>query len=310
MGSAAWPPMQLFGPVAGTIRTMARRARMTCTWLIVNEASGSYDAAVIADIVTCFANSGHPVDCIVRCPDEDLPTPEKLRAAGVETLAIYAGDGTTNSALKAAAGWDGGVLILPGGTMNLLARALHGEQPFDAIIAEAGRSRRTRQLSTVEIGDSIAYVGVIAGPTTSWAHVRENARHGEVTDLLFNAIPAAITESLSGPQVGIEGHEASYPAIFAAPREGTMALCGFTASGVGEVVAHASAWLGGDFREGPRVDLGSAASATLTSESETIGLLIDGEPAECRPGDTLRLGRAPHNFIVTRADEDRSPDAP
>ncbi|MBY0618918.1 diacylglycerol kinase family protein [Sphingomonas ursincola] len=274
---------------------------MNKTWLIVNEASGSYDAAVIADIVTWFAQSDHPVDCIVRCPDEDLPTPDKLDREGVETLAIYAGDGTTNSALKQAAGWNGDVLILPGGTMNLLARALHGEQPCRSIIAEAARNRRTTKLNTVEIGESIAYVGVIAGPTTSWAKVRENARHTELADLVFNAIPAAISESLGGPQVGIEGDERRFPAIFAAPRDSSMALCGFTASSVGEVLSHASAWLGGDFREGPREDLGSARTATLVSAAETIGLLIDGEPAEAKPGDTLALGQAPHNFIETRA---------
>lgn len=274
---------------------------MTKTWLIVNEASGSYDAAVIADIVTWFAESDRPVDCIVRCPDEDLPSPDKLDREGVETLAIYAGDGTTNSALKQAAGWDGDVLILPGGTMNLLARALHGDQPCRSIIAEAGRNRRTRKLNTVEIGDNIAYVGVIAGPTTSWAKVREHARHTELADLVFNAIPAAISESLGGPQVGIEHHSERFPAIFAAPREDTMALCGFTASTIGEVLSHANAWLGGDFREGPRVDLGSARTATLVSEAEAIGLLIDGEPAEARPGDVLHLAAAPHNFIETRA---------
>lgn len=276
---------------------------MTCTWLIVNEASGSYDAAVIADIVTWFANSDCPVDCIIRCPDDDLPTPARLSEAGVKTLAIYAGDGTTNSALKAAAGWDGAVLILPGGTMNLLARALHGESNCEEIIAKACDARQTRQLNTVEIGDNIAYVGVIAGPTTSWAKVRENARHTELADLVFNAIPAAISESLGGPQVTIEGQSETFPAIFAAPRESAMALCGFTASSIGEVLAHANAWLGGDFREGPRVDLGEAESAVLVSEADTIGLLIDGEPAECAPGDVLRLGHAPHNFIATRTDE-------
>ena len=274
---------------------------MTKTWLIVNEASGSYDDAVIADIVTWFAESDHPVDCIVRCPDEDLPTPDKLDREGVATLAIYAGDGTTNSALKQTAGWDGDVLILPGGTMNLLAVQRAGEQPCRSIIAEAARNRRTTKLNTVEIGQSIAYVGVIAGPTTSWARVRENARHTELADLVFNAIPTAISESLGGPQVGIQGDERRFPAIFAAPRDSSMALCGFTASSVGEVLSHASAWLGGDFREGPREDLGSARTATLVSEAETIGLLIDGEPAEAKPGDTLALGQAPHNFIETRA---------
>ncbi|MCG6119280.1 MAG: hypothetical protein MEP44_01410 [Blastomonas sp.] len=271
----------------------------------MNEASGSYDADAIADIVTQFAEGEAPVDCIVRCPDEALPTPGRLEAEGVDIMAIYAGDGTTNSALKASAGWGGAVLILPGGTMNLLAHALHGEQDCAEIIASACAERRTRKLNTVEIGDNIAYVGVIAGPTTTWARVREDARHADVTDLVFTAIPAAISESLGGPQVSVEGIEGTYPAIFAAPRDDAIALCGFTASSIGDVIAHASAWLNRDFRDGPRVDLGEVKQATLASEADTIGLLIDGEAAECAPGDTLRLGRAPHNFIDTRV-----PDMP
>lgn len=277
---------------------------MTSTWLIVNEASGSYDAAVIADIVTWFADAGHSVERIVHCPTDALPTPVQLDAGGVGTLAIYAGDGTTNSALKAAAGWDGGILILPGGTMNLLARALHGERACNEIITLACSGRRTRRLNTVEVADNIAYVGVIAGPTTSWAKVREDARHGEVAEMVFTAIPEAISESLAGPQVGIAGRSETFPAIFAAPRESTLALCGFVASGIGDAVAHASAWLSGDFRDGPREDLGEARSVVLTSDAETIGLLIDGEAAECVPGDSLALGHAPHNFIDTRGSDD------
>ena len=190
------------------------------------------------------------------------------------------------------------MLILPGGTMNLLARALHGEQPCEDIITAACRDQHTRKLNTVDVGDHRGYVGVIAGPTTSWAKVREGARHNEVAELVFNAIPAAISESLSGPQVGIEGDDRTFPAIFAAPRDDALSLRGFTATGVGEVIAHANAWMSGDFREGPHVDLGSAAQATLTSESSPIGLLIDGEPAECQPGDQLTLGHAPHNFVL------------
>jgi len=284
----------------GTKSRLERKARMTCTWLIVNEASGSYDAAVIADLESCFAKANQPVKRIVRCPDEDLPDRAALDAADVTMLAIYAGDGTTNSTLKISAGWQGPVLILPGGTMNLLARALHGEQLCDAIIAAACNDLRTKKLNTVEVGDHQAYVGVIAGPTTSWAKVREGARHNEVADMLFTTIPAAISESLGGPQVGLEGDPQTFPAIFAAPRDNVIALCGFTASSVGEILAHASAWMNGDFRDGPRVDLGSADHATLVSDADTIGLLIDGEPAECKSGDRLTLCQAPHDFVHTR----------
>ena len=60
-------PANLMAPT----RPWGVQLHMTNTWLIVNEASGSYDAAVVADIVTWFAQADQPVDCIIRCPDDD-----------------------------------------------------------------------------------------------------------------------------------------------------------------------------------------------------------------------------------------------
>src|SRR5688572_11847913 len=75
----------------------------------------------------CCGEHGFEVARLVRFPDEPLPSPAGLAGAGVDCVAVYAGDGTVNTLVTGLYGWDGAVLVLPGGTMNLLAKRLHGD---------------------------------------------------------------------------------------------------------------------------------------------------------------------------------------
>src|SRR5690606_27542115 len=99
------------------------------------------------------------------------------------------------------AGWSGAVLVLPGGTMNLLYHRLFGDQTMDQAIAAAacGNVRRHRP-SIVRCPAGDAYAGVLAGPGAAWSHVREAMRK---IDLLEMAVEAreAINETLSGPMI-------------------------------------------------------------------------------------------------------------
>jgi diacylglycerol kinase family enzyme len=70
-----------------------------------------------------------------------LPTPAALDAAGIGLVAVFAGDGTINSLIESLAGWSGAVLVLAGGTMNLLYHRLHGERTTDEVIAAAARGK-------------------------------------------------------------------------------------------------------------------------------------------------------------------------
>ena len=117
------------------------------TWFITNVHSGSYDPDQCERIVDDFARAGWEVSHVVRFPEDDLPDRDQLEAAGVGTLGIFTGDGTINSLLHKAAGWDGQVLVLPGGTMNLLCKALHDSEDIDAIIARARQSPARRNRS-------------------------------------------------------------------------------------------------------------------------------------------------------------------
>ncbi|WP_306790511.1 diacylglycerol kinase family protein, partial [Escherichia coli] len=70
------------------------------------------------------------------------PKGASLTREDVDTVVLFAGDGTINAALSALKDWEGTFLILPGGTMNLLARSLHGTLDPQAIVQAAHHATR------------------------------------------------------------------------------------------------------------------------------------------------------------------------
>jgi diacylglycerol kinase family enzyme len=115
-------------------------------WLVANSASGSNDDDALAALVGQLGAAGHAPARVIDCAAEDPPSRVALEQAGVATLVVFTGDGTVSALLPPLEGWSGGVLVLPGGTTNLLAKMLHSPCETGAIIAAlaAGRSRVVR----------------------------------------------------------------------------------------------------------------------------------------------------------------------
>lgn len=280
---------------------------MTRIWLVVNPASGSYDASVPARLSEAARQGGAEMAGVTEFPEEPLPTPAQLDAEGVSILAVHTGDGTINAAMHAVAGWSGALLPLPGGTMNLLSRHIHiHDDPatilLDALSPQAERRRVTMVEGVGADCDVDGLVGVFAGPTTAWGDVRETLRRYDIAGLVA-AVPKAIDATFNAAQVRVEGSTEDYPAIYIEPRDGKLRLMGFTADDAAQLFEHGFAWLGGDFRDGPHDPLGEVEEVTILGESE-IGLLVDGERGHSHSPLTLRAGESPVEFITTLNVED------
>jgi len=260
-------------------------------WLIVNINSGSYDADACDSIDAALDAAGWPCDRIVRFPDDELPDRASLDAEGVDRVAIFTGDGTINSLATALEGWGGELLVLPGGTLNLLSKRLHGDRPAEAIVADLLHARTTR-IPVIRGAGVTALVGVILGPTTAWGEVREKMRHFDVGGLV-ETVPAAWSETLGEDGVRLAGSDTRYPALNLTPLADDILVQGFLADNAAHLLSHGFAWLGGDFRDGPHDDLGRQARVTVAGDG-TIGMLYDGERGEAESGasfahDTLDL---------------------
>ncbi|WP_179505759.1 MULTISPECIES: diacylglycerol kinase family protein [unclassified Sphingomonas] len=272
-------------------------------WLVVNPASGSNSEAAVAALTAALAEGGHAPTRVLRLPADELPTRAALEAANVATLAIFTGDGTVNAQVALLHGWEGAVLVLPGGTQNLLAKALHGDADAPAIAARLGRGelRRTRR-SAVKTSAGDALVEVLAGPGATWADVREGVRDMDLSSIA-SALGEAVRSTAGGAAVSVSepplGKPEGYRAVRMDADDGTLTLDGYDAQDWADLAAHGVSMLvKRDFRQGPHEELGQADAVVCTSR-EPIALMIDGERRDGATQEEFRCITLPVEFLAS-----------
>lgn len=251
-------------------------------WLVVNEASGSWSAEAVEGVRAALAGAGRPVARQVDARDGPLD-PARLDRAGVAVIAVLAGDGTINAVANALEGWRGALLALPGGTANLLARALHGEDDPARIAARFAALAPVRR-PCIRWPGGAALVEVLAGPGAQWSEVREELRDGGVAPLAEKAVKA-IRQSTTGPLVALTdpplGRADGYPGVRLAVGDAGMSVDGYGAETLGDLLKQGLALLRRDFREGPHDVLGTHPSVACRSlGGEPLALMVDGERRE------------------------------
>ena len=274
-------------------------------WLAFNEGSGSNNEAAVAALEAAFEKAECRLGRRICFPRDDAPTAAMLGGDAVDMLVIFAGDGTINSIVTGLYGWDGAVLVLPGGTMNLLSHRMHGDADAADIIARAaeGRVRRVRPaILRSRHGDALT--GMLAGPGTAWNDVREAMRETDIVGMVSSA-SEAIGQSTSGAMVACRepdcGRDEGYTAIMLTPHDEGVELNGFYVDGVGDYLKQGLALARRDFRSGPHELLGTHPRVRIASTgAEPIGLLIDGEPAKSAGAEeTIELARCEVDLLAT-----------
>lgn len=277
-------------------------------WLVANAASGSNEDSALAELEQSFAAASVRIARKIALPDDPLPTAAELAAAGIECVAVFAGDGTVNTLVTGLYGWGGSVLVLPGGTMNLLFHRLHGDRDIAQVLAAAGagKARRCRpDIIRCDNGDGLS--GVMAGPGTEWNKVREALRNTDIAGVAAGTAQA-IGKSVAAPMIACcdppLGRTEGYPLIMLTPGQGGFAVDAYYAETLQDYLAQGLALLKRDFREGPHDTIGTVAGLTIANVSgEPVGLLVDGEPADA--GATIRFVLAPCevDLLATETDD-------
>ncbi len=275
-------------------------------WLVANPSSGSNDDDALEALSHHCESAGLCLTRRIAFPEEDLPTPAELDAAGLTMITVFAGDGTINALAGALEGWNGAVLVLPGGTMNLLSLRLHGPRSSEEIVEAVvrGDARRIR-LSAIRCDDHIALAGLLAGPATAWGDVRESMRELNVTAVVEDTV-AAMNESTDGVPVRCVDPEAGrpegYPLLMMTPESGHFSIKAYHAEGIVEYARQGLAILRRKFREGPHDDLGNYTDMRIESADGTdIPLLVDGEAVTSGASVRLSLGECGVDLIATGA---------
>ncbi len=273
-------------------------------WFVTNPNSGSATREKCEAIEAVFAEHGLTLAGRSGFPDDPIPDAETLDGEKVDTLVLFAGDGTINAALCKLASWKGAFLILPGGTMNLLAKTLHSETDPHRIIQAAHGSDRRVALPYVEAGPHRAFVGLILGPAAHWFRAREEARKHRFTKI-GRAIGFAWRKTFGGRGLritGIPDAPRGYQAVFVQPVMDGLVVQGVDARDWRAIVELGWDWLTGDW---------VAARAVTEARAQEIGIagtgtvlaLFDGEPVRLDADASITSGTSLPAFIATRQEE-------
>lgn len=267
-------------------------------WLITNPASGSTSTAVLQKLDKQLVTLGCVEVGRTIFPGAPLPDAKTLAAADADTLVIFAGDGTINAATTAADNWDGACLVLPGGTMNIFAKSLHGDAAWGDIMAAAVAAPKQRMPLAVA-DEARAMCGVIAGPASAWVHARERVRSGAwggVRRALSFAWRKSFVRSVR--VVGDPVHTGRRRAIFITPLEDALEVASVgMISGLSAAILGGK-WLLGSWRDDPDITISHCQTLTL-SANLTVSALFDGEPVKLRSPATIRFARTRLQFLKT-----------
>lgn len=268
-------------------------------WFITNPSSGSATPEKCAAIEAVFAERGLTLIGRTGFPDEKLPTPQSLDSANVDTVVLFAGDGTINAAVCALAEWGGAILILPGGTMNLLAKALHGTADPAAIIHAAHEGGEKVALPFVEAGARRALVGLILGPAASWVRAREMVRSGRIRGLGRAMLTAWRRTFARGIKLeGVRGLRERAQAVFVRPEVDHLDVAAVDARDFRSITALGWEWLTGDWVAAAAVTQVRATVIRIAGHKPALAL-FDGEPVMLEPDIPITGGMTARQFLKT-----------
>lgn len=262
-------------------------------WLVANRASQSTNEDRIAALETALASAGATIAGSSNFPLKAAPDAAALK--GFDTLVVMGGDGTLGAASAAASGWDGQFLAIPGGTMNLLPKALHGDATLEAIVAAAATGTLAH-VPVVRAAGHTSFCRIIIGPLTRWARARENARHGRIWRV-WQAVWLALARGFLGG-LKVAGHPGRHPAVLLMPGTQGLDVALFSGRGLADAMAVAVNWLLNDWRDAAAVTAFTAPEL-IVGRRRTLRCLFDGELRRLPPPVRFVPGWSDLRYIRT-----------
>lgn len=275
---------------------------------IINTSSGGCDAESEAEMLEILGWAG-VTNCKTWCGQADEIERALAEAATqkLEVLVVLGGDGTIRRAAELC-GPPGTYLIpLPGGTMNLLPRALHGDASWQAVLQNTLVRPATRVLSGGCVADNMFFVAAVIGPPALWVETRESLREGHIRDAFEKGAAAFQTtfdtkiRYFISPEISGEAEVVAVicPLISAEMSEAEQAFeaAAMNVESAAELIGLATRAAFGKWRDYKRVTLSKTERVAVQS-SKQIPLLLDGEPVMTGDNAEIRFVPRAVNLVV------------
>jgi diacylglycerol kinase family enzyme len=152
---------------------------------VINTSSGGCDSESEQKIFSILTRAGI-VEPKVWCGEAQEMERSFAEAAGkkLEVLIVLGGDGTIRTAAEVCADKGPYLIPLPGGTMNMLARALYGDVAWEESLKNTLAAPSLKVLSGGRIAGKQFLIAAIVGAPVLLAEPRESMREGNIVDAI------------------------------------------------------------------------------------------------------------------------------
>lgn len=158
------------------------------TIALINSLAGSVGASGSRRLRSALAKVGLDHANIRELDRQDSKGQLKqIENEAPDLLIVWGGDGTHRSVLETLGRRTSQLLLLPGGTMSLLPKWLHGDKPWEEVLRSVLASPTTRSLSAGKIGESLFFCAMLAGIPARFAEAREDIRRGNLGRAMHDA---------------------------------------------------------------------------------------------------------------------------
>lgn len=270
---------------------------------VLNLASGSADDSSQAKMRAVFDKAGLSEAAIVAVGANDIVAALDEALNRADVLVVLGGDGTIMTAAAKCGEANVPLIPLPGGTMNMLPKAIYGDHGWERALADTLADPEVRSVSGGKAGKRPFYSVAILGAPTLWADAREALRHGDLAGAVTRSV-TAIRRSHTEPlqyQLGdslrgsAEAVAVICPLVSRALAEDersleAVALDPETAAEAFRLALHA---MFDDWRNDPSVERAKVRTVTVTGHGR-VPVILDGETV--RMGRTVKITFTPVAF--------------
>ena len=157
---------------------------------VLNTSSGGCDDRAPEKIRAIFDRAGLAGATIKAVTSGEIEAALDEAIADCDVLVLLGGDGTIRSAAEKCGAAGIPLIPLPGGTMNMLAKALFGTVGWEEALSATLANPRVRTVSGGKVQGRPFYCAAILGTPTLWADAREAVRRFDLVEAVVRSMTA------------------------------------------------------------------------------------------------------------------------
>jgi len=271
--------------------------------VIINASSGGYDLECEHKMLDVLKGAGI-VEAKIWCGDTDQVERSFTEATRrkLDVLVVLGGDGTIRTAAEICGAERSYLIPLPGGTMNMLAKALYGDLSWEDALDKTLAAPSPKELSGGRVADKQFLIAAIVGAPALWTEARESIRERDIGDAIEkgtaafrNMFETKVRYFISGKKNGeAEAVAVICPLISEEMSDSEQALeaAAIEVENVAEAIGLLTVAAFGKWRDNANIVLTKTKQVRVQSSKDIPGIL---------DGERVNLGRSAEIDFISRA---------